>query len=353
MSETPTPTPVSGSTGPSGVNRTTPLLLGAALLGVVLVGAFLLLNQGGGGAPASPSPSAAASPSPAASPSASPSPSPSPSPPPSPSPSPSPSPAACAPANLTLITAGTLTIGTDNPAFPPYYAENADGSKTPPWELGQPMNGQGFESEVAYAIAEELGLTAEQVTWVVVPFTNLFAPGPKPFDFAINQVSFKEERAQVVDISDPYFLGNQAIVVQEDGPFAAATSLAELKDAVFGAQQGTTSYDAIVDVIQPSAQPMVFTTNDDAVEALGVGTIQALVVDVPTSDYITNVQVETATTVGQFSGGQPERYGVVLAKDSALTECVDTAIATLTDDGTLERIAADNLAFLAEIPVIE
>jgi polar amino acid transport system substrate-binding protein len=98
---------------------------------------------------------------------------------------------------------------------------------------------------------------------------------------------------------------------------------------------------------------MVFTTNDDAVEALGIGTIDALVVDVPTSDYVTNVQVETAKTIGQFSGGEPERYGVVLAKDSALTDCVNAAIGTMTDDGTLERIAADNLEFLATIPVLQ
>ncbi len=65
------------------------------------------------------------------------------------------------PEDLATKTPGTLTIGTDNPAFPPYFSEPGDGeTATDPWEFGDPTNGRGFESAIAYALAEQLGFTA-------------------------------------------------------------------------------------------------------------------------------------------------------------------------------------------------
>src|SRR5688572_12502819 len=150
----------------------------------------------------------------------------------------SPSPDACAKDSLAVVTPGKLTLGTDNPAYPPYFAENEDGTKTDPWELGDPTNGKGFESAVGYAIAEQLGFTRDEVVWTVVPFTNSFAPGPKDFDLDLNQVSFKAERAETADLSDGYYFGNQSLVVLKSSPLASATSIAALKDSIFGAQVG-------------------------------------------------------------------------------------------------------------------
>jgi polar amino acid transport system substrate-binding protein len=262
-------------------------------------------------------------------------------------------PDACAKDTLATFAAGTLTVGTDNPAYPPYFLENPDGSKTEPWELGDPTNATGFESAVAYAIADQMGFGREAVTWVVVPFLNSFAPGPKTFDFFVNQVSFKPERAQTADLSDGYYFGNQSLVVKKGSPLASATTIAELKDGTFGAQVGTTSYDAIVSVIAPTKDPQVYDTNDLAIEALGQGKIDGVVVDLPTADYITNVQVEDATIVGQFEGGTPEHFSAVLAKDSPLTECVNAAIAALTADGTLDALASQFLPFQDTVPVIK
>ena len=166
----------------------------------------------------------------------------------------SPSADACAKDSLAVVAPGKLTLGTDNPAYPPYFAENADGSKTAPWELGDPTNGKGFEAAVGYAIAEKLGFSAEEVVWTVVPFANAFAPGPKDFDFDLNQVSFKPERAETADLTDGYYFGNQSLVVLKTSPLATATSIAALKDSIFGAQVGTTSYDAIAEVIAPTKE---------------------------------------------------------------------------------------------------
>jgi polar amino acid transport system substrate-binding protein len=270
-----------------------------------------------------------------------------------PSVAPSASTAACAPADLGLVTAGKLTIGTDNPAYPPYFAENTGGTKTAPWELGDPTNGNGFESAVAYAIAGKLGFTKESVTWVVVPFINSFAAGAKTFDFDVNQVTYNAERAQTADLSTGYYFGNQSLVVLKKSPLAKATTITELKGGTFGAQVGTTSLDAIKTIIAPTKEPTVYDTTDAAITALGSGTIDGIMVDLPTADFITNVQLDSSTIVGQFVGGTPEHFSAVLAKGSALTACVDAAIDALTADGTLKTLASKWLPFQDSVPVFK
>lgn len=283
----------------------------------------------------------------------SPSPSPAPSVAPSEAPSPSPSPDPCATANLKTVNAGKLTIGTDTPAYPPYFDGGTKAGSL--FELNDPSTGQGFESAVAYAVADKLGFTGDQVTWVVVKFDNSYAPGPKSFDFDINQVSYKPERAQTADLSDGYYYLNQALVAVKDTPIASAKSLADLAGYRFGAQAGTTSYDAIVNVIKPSKEPRIYDSNDAAIEALKNKQIDGLVVDLPTAFYVTAVQMDNGVIVGQFppTGGEQEHFSLVLAKDSPLTPCVNKAIAALKADGTLAKITQEWLADKANAPVIQ
>jgi polar amino acid transport system substrate-binding protein len=265
---------------------------------------------------------------------------------------PEPSVDACARENLTLVTADQLTIGTDNPAYPPYFdPDPAD----PAWELGNPTNGKGFESAVAYAIADELGFTADEVAWVAIKFDNAYAPGPKTFDFDINQVSYTPERAQAVDLSDGYYFLNQALVAVGGTPIAGATTMTELAAYQFGAQAGTTSYDTIVEVIKPAKEPRVYDSNDAAIEALKNKQIDGLVVDLPTAFFVTAVQVEGGVIVGQFPAteGDQEYFSLVLAKDSPLTSCVNQALANLKTEGTLDQITQEWLADKANAPVIE
>ncbi len=267
---------------------------------------------------------------------------------------PSPTPDTCASANLTLVTAGKLTIGTDNPAYPPYFAENADGSKTAPWELGDPTNSQGFESAVAYAVAEQLGFTKGQVAWTYVPFDNSFKPGPKAFDFDINQVSFSAERAQAVDLSDGYYFVNQAVVSLANNPIAKVTTVSGLAAYRFGAQVGTTSYKTITDVIKPTTDPSVYDTNDAAISALNAKQIDAIVVDLPTAFYMAAAQLDNGKVVGQFQGpsdAQAEHFSLVVAKDSTLTPCLNAAIGALKDSGKLAAITKEWLSDKVSAPV--
>ena len=261
--------------------------------------------------------------------------------------------AACAPASLQTKTAGTFTIGADNPAYPPYYQPSDPA--TDPWELGDPTNRLGFEGRVAWSIARNLGFVGDTVTWVVAPFNNATGPGEKDFDIYLTQVSYSAERAQAVDLSDGYYDVAQAVVAAKDSPLSKVTSIAALKDFQFGAQVGTTSLETITTTIAPSKEAKVYDTNDLAVEALKNGQIDGLVVDLPTAFYITTGgQFPEGVIAGQFpakEGG--EHFSVVLDLGSPLTACVNTAIGQLRDSGELARITQTQLSDNAAAPVYQ
>jgi polar amino acid transport system substrate-binding protein len=233
---------------------------------------------------------------------------------------------ACTPARLKTVTSGTLTVGTDKPAYPPYFENN------------DPTNGKGFESAVAYAIAQKLGYTSAQVKWVTVPFDSSYAPGPKHFDFDINEISITKPREKEVDFSAPYYQAPQAIVVAKDSKYTDATSLAALKGASIGVQIGTTSLDAVNQNIKPSNQPKVFNNSNDVVTALKQHQVDAVVVDLPTAFYLTSAQVPSAKIVGQFSAPGGDTWGTVQSKGSPITSCLDRAVSQIRSSGQLNQI---------------
>jgi polar amino acid transport system substrate-binding protein len=256
--------------------------------------------------------------------------------------------ASCEKDSLDLVNAGQLTIGTDNPAFPPWF----EGTKEfDPWDPTTEPTKKGYEQETAYAIAEKLGFTDAEVKWTVVPFNQSFRPGPKSFDFDINQISYKPARAEAVDFSDSYYDVEQAIVALEGSKIADATSVAELEDAKLGAVVGTTSLDVINEQIPGSPEPSVYDTNNDVVAAVKAKQIDGAVVDFPTALYMAAVQLDGGKVVGRIPADGREYFGVVLEKDSALTECVNEAIQAIKDDGTLDELEQKWLTGSA--PVLE
>jgi polar amino acid transport system substrate-binding protein len=258
--------------------------------------------------------------------------------------------ASCEKGDLNLVNEGQLTIGTDNPAFPPWFG----GDEKAPWKVSDPRSGEGFESAVAYAIADKLGFAEDEVDWIVVPFNTAFAPGPKKFDFDINQISYKPARANAVDFSDSYYNVNQSLVVLEGTEIADVDSIAGLKPYKFGAQLGTTSYDYITDNIKPSKQPAVFNTNDAAIAALKNKQIDGLVVDLPTAFFVTAAQVENSKILGQFpTEGTQERFGIVFEKGNSLVNCVNEALAELRSEGTLADLQERWLSEAAGAPVLK
>jgi polar amino acid transport system substrate-binding protein len=267
-------------------------------------------------------------------------------------------PQSCAPDNLDLINPGQLTVGTDNPAYSPWFAGGT--SNDSPWKINDPNTGKGFESAVAYAVAEQLGFSDTEVEWLEVPFTQIFKPGPKDFDFAINQVSYKPARDEAVDFSESYYEVNQALVAQKGTPIASATSLEDLKQYKLGAPVGTTSFDYIEQNIQPEEDPGVYDTQNDAITALNNGQIDGIVVDLPTAFYIADPfvqQAKNSVVVGQFATvGEQEYFGLVFESGNPLKDCVNQALDALKADGTLAGIQQTWLSEktnVGEAPVLQ
>ncbi len=241
------------------------------------------------------------------------------------------------------LTDGTLTIATGNPAFPPYVIDDA------------PETGEGFEAALALAVAGELGFEGDAVTWVRTGFDEAIQPGPKTFDFNLQQYSITPDRAEVVSFSDPYYYASQAILGYADSPAASVDNVEGFAALKLGAAVGTTSLDYISDVIKPSSEPFVFNDNAAAKAALDSKQIDAIVTDLPTALYITGVEIEGTKVFGQFPvdntyAGDP--LGMLFELDNPLVDCVNTALANLTANGELAKIEATWMADYTEAAVI-
>ena len=254
----------------------------------------------------------------------------------------SPAAAACSPAGIRqhLYQPGVLTVGTDKPVYPPWFANN------------NPASGKGYESAVAYAVAAQLGFKPAQVKWAYVPFNTSYAPGPKKFDFDINEVSYTPQRAQAVSFSDSYYDVQQALVALKGTPIVSKHSPADLKGYVFGDQVGTTSLAFINSQIQPTSQPKVFNTLNDVKQALQSHQIAALVTDTPTAQFISSSEIPGSVMVAQFPS-TGEHYGLVFSKGNPLVACVNKALSTLKSNGTLASLQKKYLQIYLSVPTIK
>ena len=250
--------------------------------------------------------------------------------------------ASCSQASLAkmLYQPGALTVATDNPVYPPWFVAN------------KPANGKGYESAVAYAIASQLGFSKSQVKWAYEPFNNSYAPGPKKFDFDINEVSVTPQRAEAVTFSDSYYDVQQALVALKGTPIVTKHAPADLKGYVFGDQVGTTSLAFINSQIQPTSPPRVYNTLNDVKQALQTHQIAALVTDTPTAQFISSSEIKNSVMVGQFPS-TGEHYGLLFSKGNPLVSCVNKALATLKANGTLQSLQKQYLQIYLSVPTIQ
>ncbi len=249
----------------------------------------------------------------------------------------------CTPDKLHLVKAGQLTVGTDNPAYPPWFSGGT--TKGSMWKGDDPNNGKGLESAVAFAVAKRLGFSRDQVEWVVAPFSQTYAPGSKDYDFAIEQISVTKKRAEAVDFSDSYYDVNQALVAVKGTPITSAKSIADLKQYNLAAPIGTTALDYINDVIQPDSEPGAYSTLSDTVAALNAHQVDGIVVDLPSALYIADPfvqEVKNSVVVGQFpnpaGSGTTDHVGMAFVKGNPLVTCVNAALAAMKADGTLAHL---------------
>jgi polar amino acid transport system substrate-binding protein len=246
-----------------------------------------------------------------------------------------------------------LTVATGNPAFPPWWEGGAT-DEHPDWKFDDPYLGQGYEGAVTFEVAERLGFSEDNVVFVPIGFNESFAPGPKAFDFVLQQISYLPERTEGVDLSEGYYDVNQALVSVQGSPIADATSLDELQDAALGAPIGTTSLRYIEDHIESSTQPAVYDDLSAAVKGLKNGQVDGIVVDLPSAYFITAVQIPEGVIVGTFPTlGSQEYFAMAFEKGSPLVQCVNLALQEMKDDGTLDEIRQEWLAGKTDAPVIE
>ncbi|PFG15850.1 amino acid ABC transporter substrate-binding protein (PAAT family) [Propionicimonas paludicola] len=239
------------------------------------------------------------------------------------------------------VTPGKLTIATGKPAYSPWVEDD------------KPESGKGFEAAVAYAVAEKLGFAKEDVVWKRTTFDAAIAPGPKAWDFNLQQYSITDKRKKAVDFSSPYYTTTQAVLTYAGSPAESATSIAALKSVVLGVAAGTTSQSALTTLIAPTATPKVFNTNEDLVQALKTKQVQAIVVDLPTALYLSAAVLDNGKIVGQLAdntGG--DQYGLVLPKGSKLTAAVTAAVDALSADGTLKGLEKTWLSESIKVPVL-
>ncbi len=254
----------------------------------------------------------------------------------------------CEVADLNLVTAGQLTVATGEPSFPPWVG-------TPDGEgFDEPESKLGYEAALVYALADELGLADTDVVWTRTGFNEAIAPGPKDWDFNIQQYSITSDRDEIVDFSNPYYVTKQSLVVYPDSPYASATTIDDLKTAVLGAQIGTTSLAFIEDVIQPDTKPNVYDENVDLEAAMNAGQIDGLVLDLPTAYFVIAVQVEGSIIAGEFEAqaDDPEELGMLFAEGNPLVACINSALETLRSNGTLKELEDTYLTLDGAIPVI-
>jgi len=240
------------------------------------------------------------------------------------------------------LTDGKLTIGTGQPAYSPWVEDD------------KPESGKGFEAAVAYAVADKLGFAKDDVVWVRTPFDTVISPGPKDFDFNIQQFSISEQRKKAVDFSSPYYVTAPALVSIKGNAGADATSVADLKDVVIGGAVGTTTLTAVEDLVDPSKEVQTFNSNEDAVQALRTNAIDVLAVDLPTALYLANAELDNGVVVGQLDSDQGgEEFGLLLEKDSPLTDPVTKAVDELRDEGVLDDLAKQWLTDTAGAPILK
>ncbi|MEL6609284.1 MAG: ABC transporter substrate-binding protein [Pseudomonadota bacterium] len=241
------------------------------------------------------------------------------------------------------LTEGKLTIATGNPAYYPWVIDDA------------PESGQGFEAAVAYALAEEMGVAAEDVVWVRSSFDEAIQPGAKNFDLNMQQYSITPERDEVVDFSAPYYSAPMAVLAT--GAVADTPKTMEgIKGLKWGAVGTTTAVPMLTDTIQPSSDPLFYNDNADVVAAMQAGQVDAALFDLPTALYLSAVVLDGGTILGQFPADRsenPDQFGMLMEDGSELKACVDDALAAMVENGTLAAIEAEWLQEGTGVPLIE
>ncbi len=239
-----------------------------------------------------------------------------------------------------LVTPGQLTVGTGDPVYPPWMLNN------------DPAGGEGFENGLVYALAAEMGFAPEDVVWVGLTFDQTIAPGAKPFDFAIQQISVTEARAEVVSFSEVYFQPEKAVIALPGSPVEGAASFADLRDARWGAVIGTTDLAYLENVLGVD-DAAVYNDQIGVFQAMQAGQIDATLAALPTALFATAVQIPEASIVAILPPDANDRgHGLLFELDNPLVDAVDAALANVIAAGVVDDLKSTYLVANPDLPII-
>lgn len=244
----------------------------------------------------------------------------------------------CAKGGLATFAAGTLTLSTGIVTRAPWVSGPVQKGRS-----ADPRNGQGYDAAVGYALAARLGFDKDHVTWRAAAFADVLSPGPKPWDVNVNQVTIRDDRRAAVDLSRPYYVVRQAVVTLEGRPAAHAASLQAFETVRFAVVTGSAGEAALEQAVPLGSPAARYPDLDKVRGAVSTGTQDALV-----TDFLTALRLDRDDNLlvgGTLVGVLPRReepsaeaFGMVLAKGSPLTSCVNAAVAEMERDGTLRRL---------------
>jgi len=231
---------------------------------------------------------------------------------------------ACVGGELPTIDPGTLTIGTANPAMPPWYIDS-------------PASGQGLESAVGYAVAEVLGYDPNEVAWVTVDRAGAVAGTVTGFDLDLNQFTAPDAGTPSADYSTGYFSVTDSLVVRSGTPLPSAA--ADLKDLTIAAVTGSSGSSTVQRVA--GSPPTGYPGEQQALADLRAGAVAGVVLATPVA--LEAVAADpTLDLVGELPADptvQPQQFKALLPKGSELTGCVSAAFDRLRVEGTLDSLA--------------
>jgi polar amino acid transport system substrate-binding protein len=193
---------------------------------------------------------------------------------------------------------------------------------------------QGFDIDLMHAVAEAAGF---KVQFVDVPWDHIFSGlDDGQYDAVASSVTITDERAAVLDFSDPYINGGQVLILRAGS--RTPTQLSNFKGKLVGVQTGTTG--EMVADRYPEILKRPFDDIRDGFGELSLGVIDGIVVDLA-------VAVQFTYYESQYSGRfeivpdilHDEWFGFVVKHgDSALADRINEGLQATMNSGIYERL---------------
>lgn len=221
--------------------------------------------------------------------------------------------------------AGQLVMGLDD-SFPPMGYRNDDNEIV------------GYDVDLAKEVCSRLGveLVLQPIDWNAKEQEL----NTRKIDCIWNGFTITEERAAVINFTEPYLKNAQVLVVKEAAPYK---SLSDLAGKTIALQAGSSAADALNDAeaFKASIDSVVeFKDNMTALMDLEIGGSDAVLMDLMVANYNINHSGKAYRILEESLAS--EDYGVGFRKnDNALRNAVQQTLEEMARDGTLAKITIE------------